>query len=303
MPITLLPETALDVARELAQKAPETLSDSAETIYTALLAAAVETAHRRKYRINKALATVTFHCPLEQVARACHMSRQTVWRHLPALKELGLIDFRTHKGAFFGEIRNTGTLFQVKLNPSAGKQAKLSNDELRYKWRDLESDYRRYRMSSLTLKRQVVTYTKAFPNTDLILAWSAPLNPFTGKNPVKTVCNRALEAVLDVVSVEKPERNRMVALAADALATALADAGSVSWYQKLLWNVLRRFDATGEDFSYPVYLAAQRALTDRSEGFARRAGALFQSRLKTAAWFDPVMNAPPVRVGTKPVIA
>ncbi len=308
MSITFLPvnpvNNGLDVATEVTRRLSQMLPDSAGTIYTALVAAAVETAFRRGYRINKALATVTFHCPLEQVARACHMSRQTVWRHLPALKELGLVDFRTHKGSLFGETRNTGTLFQVKLNPVRGSRAKLTNEELRHKWRDLEADYKRYRLSSLTLKRQIVTHTKAFPNIDLILAWSAPsLNPVTGKNLVKTVCSKRLECVLDTVSAPREDRNNMVALAADALATALADAGSVSWYQKLLWQLLRRFDATGEDFSYQVYLAAQRAVTDRTEGFARRAGGLFQSRLKTAAWFDPVMNAPPVRVGTKPLKA
>ncbi len=298
---TVSASNGLDVAREVTRRLSQMLPDSAGTIYTALVAAAVETAFKRGYRINKALATVTFHCPLEQVAKACHMSRQTVWRHLPALKELGLVDFRTHKGAFFGNTRNTGTLFAVRLNPSRGSRAKLTNDELRHRWRDLEADYKRYRLSSLTLKRHVETYTRDSPNIDLITAWSAPLNPTTDRNPVKTLGNKRLESVLDVVSAEKPERNRMVGLAAEALATALGDAGSVSWYQKLLWQLLRRSDATGEDFSYQVYLAAVRASVDAREGFARRAGALLQSRLKTAAWFDPVMNAPPVRVGTKPI--
>jgi hypothetical protein len=92
----------------------------------------------------------------------------------------------------------------------------------------------------------------------------------------------------------------MVELASQALAQALSDQNSVSWYQKLLWQLLRRFDATGEDYSYSVYLAAQRARTDSLEGFARRAGALFCSRLKQADFYDWIMGAPPIRVGTKP---
>ncbi len=112
-----------------------------------------------------------------------------------------------------------------------------------------------------------------------------------------------LEAVLDVVPAEKEDRNNIIKLAAEALSSALNDSGSQNFYQKLLWQLLRRFDATGEDYSYQVYLAAQRALTDRQEGFARRAGALMISRLKTAPWFEEVMNGPPLKVGTKPIKA
>lgn len=295
---TFAASNALDVAREVAQKAPETLSGSPLTLYSALVAAAVETAHRRGYSAKT--THVTFHCPLEQVARACGLSRQTAWRHLPALKALGVVDWKSHKGSLFGETRNTGTLWQVRLNPVRGSRARLSRDDLRHKWRDLEADYKRYRLSSLTLKKQTVTYTKDSPNIDLILAWASPLPPCHSKTPLKTVCNRALECVLDVIPAEKEDRNKMVALAAEALATALADSGSVSWYQRLLWQLLRRFDSTGEDFSYQVYLAAQRALTDRTEGFARRAGALLVSRLKDAPWFEEVLAAPPTRVSTKP---
>lgn len=290
--------SGLDVAREVTRKAPETLSDSALMLYSALVAAAIETAHRRDHSPNT--THVTFHCPLEQVARACGLSRQTAWRHLPTLKELGLVDYRTHKGSLFGETRNTGTLWQVRLSPSRGSRAKLTNGDLRHKWRDLEADYRRYRMSSLTLKKHPVTYTKDSPNIDLILVWAIPLTLRRSQNPVKVLGNRVLEAVLDVIPAPKEDRNRMVKLAAEALAGALADSSSTNFYQKLLWQLLRRFDATGEDFSYQVYLAAQRALTDRSEGFARRAGALFHSRLKAADWFAGMMAAPPVRVGTAP---
>jgi hypothetical protein len=92
----------------------------------------------------------------------------------------------------------------------------------------------------------------------------------------------------------------MIDLAAQALSQALADHSSVSFYQKLLWNLLRRFDATGDDYSYQVYLMAQRAKADVLEGFSRRGGAVFVSRLKQADWYEWVMNAPPVRVGVKP---
>jgi hypothetical protein len=92
----------------------------------------------------------------------------------------------------------------------------------------------------------------------------------------------------------------MVELAAQTLSVALSDHSSVSFYQKLLWQLLKRFDTTGEDYSYQVYLMATRARTDTIEGFARRPGALFVSRVKRADFYEWVMNAPPRRVGTKP---
>lgn len=298
---TFAASSALDVAREVARKVPETLSDSAQALHSALVAAAIETAKRRGH--SPRISHVTFHCPLEQVALSCGMSRQTAWRHLPSLKALGVIDFKTHKGSLFGETRNTGTLWQIRLDPVRGSRAKLSRDDLRHKWRDLEADYRRYRMSSLTLKKRPVTYIKDSPNIDLILAWSAPLPPRHSASPVRALSNRALECVLDVTTAPRDDRNNMVSLAAQALAQALGDAGSVSWYQRLLWQLLRRFDATGEDRSYSLYMMATRARTDREENFARHAGALFHSRLKAADWFAGMMAAPPTRVGTKPIKA
>jgi hypothetical protein len=106
--------------------------------------------------------------------------------------------------------------------------------------------------------------------------------------------------LLDVTAVPKPERNKLIELAAQALAQALSDQSSVSWYQKLLWQLLRRFDVTGDDYTYQVYLMAQRAKTDALEGFARRPGALLCSRLKQADFYDWIMGAPPNRVGTPP---
>jgi hypothetical protein len=113
----------------------------------------------------------------------------------------------------------------------------------------------------------------------------------------------SLENVLDVMHAPKNERNAAVRLGAEALASALNDKQSTNWYSKLLWSLLRQRELTGQDYSYSVYLAAQRARTDAREGFAKRAGALFHSRLKKAGWFEAVMNAPPIRVGTKPAEA
>jgi hypothetical protein len=247
--------------------------------------------------------------PLEVLADVCGMHRVTAWRHLPALRELGLIDFTAHKGTLRGETRNTGTLFEVRLNPTHGTKAKLSYHEKKYKWRDLDRDVKRKRTAHRQLKdrkERTLQQSENPASTELeisrLLEWTLP--PKLTKTPLATDCctsrRAALESLLDLTAAPKNERNQMVEMAAQALAQALADHNSVSWYQKLLWQLLRRFDTTGDDYTYQVYLMAQRARTDSLEGFARRPGALFVSRLKQTRWFDDVWRQAPVRVATKP---
>lgn len=295
--------SGLDVAREVARKAPETLSDSALMLYTALVGTGVETARKRGY--SPKTTHVCLFLPLEVLAFVCQMHRVTAWRNLKPLKELGVIDYRPLKSTLRGETVNAGCLFQVRLNPSAGSRARLGYDDLKHQWRDLQRDVYRRNTAHRQLN-DLMQQSDRDPSKELdiqpLLHWTLP--PRTPSPRLSTDgCKpprASLESVLDVTTAPRDDRNRMVALAAEALSQALGDHHSVSWYQRLLWQLLRRFDSTGEDYSYPVYLAAQRALTDRSEGFARKAGALFHSRLKAADWFDPVMGSPPTRVGVRP---
>ncbi len=300
---TFAASDAIGVARELTRRTPESLSQTAQKLYMVLVATAIETAKGRGH--SPGTTHVRLHLPLEVLARVCGIHRVTAWRHLPALRELGLIDYRPHKGTLRGETKNTGTLFCVRLNPSAGSRARLSYDDFKHKWRDLDRDVKRKRTAHRQLRDDLQQSKE--PTTELLdigplLSWSLPPTPT--KAPLSSDCCKGrrvdLEAVLDVKHTDRGGRGGMVELAALALSQALRDADSVSWYQRLLWQLLRRFDATGDDHSYQVYLAAQRARTDALEGFARKPGALFVSRLKAAPWFDEVMRGPPVRVADSP---
>jgi hypothetical protein len=176
---------------------------------------------------------------------------------------------------------------------------------MKHKWRNLDRDVKRKRTAYRQLQNDLQQSVK--PSTEeldisRLLKWT--LEPDTSQNPVMSDCCKRqrvdLEAVLDVRHAAKEERNHMVELAAQALSQALSDTSSVSFYQKLLWQILRRFDATGDNYSYQVYLMAQRARTDVLEGFSRKGGAVFTSRLKQTEFWEWVMNAPPTRVGTLP---
>jgi hypothetical protein len=233
------------------------------------------------------------------------MHRVTAWRHLPALQELGLIDYRRDFGTLRGETRVTGTLFQVRLNPVSGSKARLSYDDLKHKWRDLDRDVKRRRTAYREIKDRL-QQSKDLSTDGLdisrLLAWTLPPHTLSPRLATDRCKGRqiSLEALLDMRHAAKEDRNQMVELAAQAMAQALNDAKSTGWYQKLLWQLLRRFDATGDDYSYQVYLMAVRARTDNLEGFARHPGALFVSRLKQADFYDWIMGAPPNRVGTRP---
>jgi hypothetical protein len=292
---------ALEVASELTRRTPESLSQAPKKLYLALVFCAVEAAEARRY--SPATTQVTVHLPLEILAAALGIHRVTAWRHLPALRELGLVDFRAHKGALRGETRNTGMLFCIRLTPERGCKARLSFEELRFKWRDLDRDVKRKRTAYRALQDRVQQSVKGPLDIDIELLRRFVI-PETYQDPVRSDCCKDrrldLESLLDVPSAAKGERNSMVSLAAQALATALSDGSSASFYQKLLWQLLRTHDRLGQDYFYPVYLAACRAKTDAQEGFARRPGALFVSRLKDAPFFDEVIRQPPTRVGALP---
>lgn len=297
------PENGWQVANAIAQKLPESASEAARELYRVLVTIAIE-ATRRRGQSAKTTEAV-FHVPVELVAAAAQMSRVTVWRHLPELRELGLVDNRAHKAACRGETRNSGSLWRVRMSPVKGSRARLSTDDMRHKWRDLDSDVRAGRTSQRTVK---LTKDLREQSLKLEMAIQWAINPGSNSIPGKPVSftnpRRALEAVLDVTGTERDRRGVAVDMAAQAVATALRDRGGTNYYRLLLWQLLRRYDATGEDYSYQVYLAAQRAAVDAGEWRElRRPGALLVSRLRGAAWFAEMMAAPPVRVGTRPLAA
>jgi hypothetical protein len=284
---------AVDVATVLAERLPQSLSGTAVKLYKCLVAVGIETARGKGYS-----ATVThmvMHLPLEVLADTCGIHRVTAWRHLPALRELGLIAYRAHKGTLRGETRNTGTVFCVRLNPSAGTRARLSYDDLKFKWRDLDRDVKRKRTAYRTVKQHRATVSKT-PLAELDISrlthWT--LKPDTSQTPLFTdSCkprNPVLEALLDVTGAKRGRDTvQRVDLAAVALAVSLSDHGSTDFYRLLVWRCLRA-SQRGLDVFPVLYQMAIRARVDVQEGFARRGGALLVSRLRQAGLLDEILQ-------------
>jgi hypothetical protein len=281
---------SLSAAEIISAKLPKGLSKTAVRLYTALVAVSVETARAKGYSAN--VTHMVMHAPLEQVAKACRLSRQSVWRHLPALKSLGVLDYRTHKGSLRGKSRNTGTVFMVRLNPSSGSKCRLSFADLKHHWRNLDRDIRAGRSSYRALKHTQDLQT-GLVDIQRILNWTLGFN--TDSKPVTDVCNSPrklnLLALLDVPFAAKEQRAAAVDTAARALATALADANSLNFYRLIVWNAYRAAQR-GTDYFQTIYQMAIRSRVDLVENFSRKGGAVFTSRLKQTEFWEELMRSP-----------
>lgn len=299
-------DTPLKVARELISRLPKTVSDTAQLLHTVLVATAVETIKAKGY--SPATTSIILFMPLEHVAKSAGVSRVTAWRHLPALKELGVVDYKVQKGNCRGESRNSGCVWSVRLTPNSGCKAAVSTSDMRFKFRDMDKDLRANKTSHALLKARlnIQSYlTKGQLDIEPLLDWTLSrryINP-AGKNLyVKGASKPDLEAILAIATVPPKLQNRAVSIAAESLAKALNDRDSTEYYAKVLHACLRGTQHAVDVFQ-KVYLVAVRAGADTLEGFARdgNGGKLFSSRLKKFDWYSEVMNSPPTRVGTKPI--
>jgi hypothetical protein len=292
-------DCAADVTLAVTQNL-DYLSTTALLLFRALHTSAVEVGAAREYHPNT--SQVSFFAPVEAVALAIGRHRSTVYRALAELRAAGLVDQRGHFTTHRRQTRADGSVWCVRLHPGRGCRARLEHDYLTRQYRDLGGDVKAGRTVWAAMRQ-----SKEFPlseGVDLnhILRWALPpARQAPDRVDCRTTARRDLEALLDVPHAPREARSAAVDLAAQALAQALSDRGGLNWYRRLLWQLLRASDRHGGDYWHAVYMAAQRAAVDAHEGFARRPGALFVSRLKVAPWWDEVMRAPPVRVGMRPL--
>lgn len=295
-------DCAADVTRSVTHNLEALLSGTALLLFRALHTSAVEVGATREY--HPGVSQVSFFCPVEAVALALGVHRCTVYRALPELRALGLVDVRAHYTTHRGRTVADGSVWAVRLRPVGGCKARVQYGDLKRQYRNLSGDVEAGNTVWAAMRQSKNNSLKS-EDIQEILRWALP--PQNLENPVTFDCRiaprRDLEVVLDVQHAPREARGAAVDLAAQALAAALSDRGGLNWYRRLCWQLLRRSDAGGGDHFYAVYLAAQRAAVDAHEGFARKAGALFVSRLKAAPWWSEVMNAPPVRVGVCPLKA
>lgn len=281
---------AVSAAGVLAGKLPDGLT---KRVYHALLIPAVENARIRGY-VNP--SRVTYHCPAEIISAALGISRMSLWRAVQVLKGLGLVDNRAHKGRCRGRVRNTGSVWQVRLTVGHGSRCRLSYEELKHRWRpQFDREIRQGRGSYQAVRAAKLHTKETTQELDLDLLLRFAVDKTFQPNPVdNSVCNTPKNAVLEVlldVAAAKPGRDTVekVDTAAYSLAVSLSDHRSTDFYRLLLWGCLRRSQQRPQVFQQ-VYQMAVRARVDVSEGFARRGGALLVSRLKQAGLLEEILQ-------------
>ena len=158
-----------------------------------------------------------------------------------------------------------------------------SGSDYKAQWRDLERDIEQGRTAhnfileaeSKETMQQSYTEEHIKRVIKLVIDWALP--PSLPETPLCMTVAWNLEAILDLSSTPKSDRNQMVDLAATTICKTLGDRHSLNFYRRTLWNLLRHFDQ-GKDWFMPFYEMILRARTDYQEGFARNAGALLHSR-------------------------
>ena len=277
----------------------ENLSGTAETLYGALCDVGRTVGRARGY--VETVSVVHIFCPGEVVADACGMARSTLYRKLEELRAADLVTARAHYVSHRGRTRADGMVWAVKLRPEVPGPVSVPLDYLQASYRCLSADIENGRTAWALLKSDSHKTPSSTVDTQKILAWALP--PVHTENPDMGLTVRPdLERVLDVPHVARDDRAAAVEAGARALSGTLGDRGGLMFYRWLLWQILRLPQHAGEELSRKVYHEARVARDDKREGFARRPGALFVSRLKGAPWWEELRRASG-RVGVRPTRA
>ena len=290
----LLEALASFSARQVARVAAD-LKPLALRIYALLNLLGCTFARERGY--HRKAGQVSYFCPAEVIYAHLRISRGSFYRSLKQLIALGLIAARGHKTTLNGRgVRCDGTLWAVKLFPKQGDRARLQYADLKAQYRDLAGDIKLGRTVWQQMRQSKTNKAKPILFESLLTwALTSPLE----KNPVTlTVASHErleLEILLDVPFVPKQGRRQAVDKASRAIAQHLGDDTSLNFYRHLTWQLLR-LQQQGRDHFMSVYQMLLRVVTDKVEGFARKPGALFVSRLKACALWDEIREVSLVRV-------
>jgi len=267
-----------------------------ERFHAQLVLYALVVALKKGYR---KVCTITVHTVMELVGYCLGIkSSSTLYSYLHELKNLGLIDFKGHvttvsledaNGETFEANRCDGALLCIRLD--GYKKAQLTRFDYQETPRDLRGDMRRGYTAYRLLKQFEESSSLEENKQDItpLILWS--LNPASLFSPLQADSSGFADllggdyptGILDLASSH--DRNHDVDLTAHHLARCLGDVGSLNFYRRLLWQLLRAKDR-GWDFFGNVYHAVVRVMADKRESFARKPGALLIARLRALACWD-----------------
>lgn len=241
---------------------------------------------------------ISFFLPAETITLATGVPERTVYDALRRIKLAGLVDHRGHVTTLEGYgNRCDGTVFAVKLCSERTGEARLTYADLKVSdYRDLAADIHEGR----TVYRLAQSNTWAYNLRDSVcrllnwtrskctVSWDEQISK--PRNLTLQVQSRdGLEAILDLANGPKVTRGQRIGAAAKAIARALGDQHSLTFWWRFCDGLTSLIERGERDYTPAVKACIQREVTAKAEGFARCPAALFITRLKAAGVYGEVM--------------
>jgi len=282
-------------AKGLPVGTPKTLSGTASILFSALREVAELAKIERGY--HKKTSQVTFFAPVESVALAIGVSRQTVYNRLPELVSKGLVEQIGHYCTHNGQTRSDGSLWAVKLDLETTGRAKIDYDWLKGSYRSLGDDIATGRTAWAALQSN----PRRKNSVDISYITTFALSPDSKSlgNDCKAADAPALESLLDVAYAPVEGRGEAVDIAAQGISATLGGAKKdINLYRWLVWSLLRLEQQQQKTYYYQVFLMVQRCGVEKRENACTNPTGLLVSRLKAAGIWQDLKNCKQSRIGT-----
>jgi hypothetical protein len=283
-------DNAVTAAAVIAERLPETLSDTEKLIYEVLCSVGLEVMRARGY--SERVTEIHFFCPAELVAMSVGIHPSTLYRRLPALREAGLADCRGHYCTHNGVTRSDGSVWAVRVSPNKGCKAKVPFDYLKKQYRCLGQDIEVGKTAWRLVRQSKPREKQSRFDLSYILRFALSDSPNPRSLDSRVGQRFDLETVLDLASAPKTEHADMLSKAAKSVCVALQDNHSERFWYGVLKGLLRLRDSGKGDYFQILYTMIARCRADVNEGMALKGGALAVSRLKRTQFWDEIARSP-----------
>jgi hypothetical protein len=285
----------VQTAKGLPVGTQEALSRTASILFLALQEVAELAKIERGY--HKKTSQVTFFAPVDSVALAIGVSRQTIYNRLPELVLRGLVEQTGHFCTHNGCTRSDGSLWAVKLDLETTGRAKIDYDWLKGSYRSLGDDIATGRTAWAALQSN--PKRKDLIDISYITTFALSPDSKSLSNDCKATDAPALESLLDVAYAPVEGRGEAVDIAAQGISATLGGAKKdINLYRWLVWQLLRLEQQQQKTYYYQVFLMVQRCGVEKRENACKNPTGLLVSRLKAAGIWQDLKNCKQSRIGT-----
>ncbi len=266
------------------------LTPAALRLHSLLYRLAIDVVQERGYQAFP--NSVTFHLPASLLALAFQVSRQRLYKVLPALVEAGLVVQGGHVSRVGHQNLYDGCLWVVKLKPGQ-LLPRIRYDDWQHTWRNFADDLAAKRTASALCLQLHTEQVSAEGIYRAIKQWA--VIPGSIEKPVKVAVNSPGREVIyrlgELLEAHSGARTALIGELASALARMFNDHHSRRLYAWLMHRAVEA-EYRGINAISALACALQRLLTDVAEWLGlRRPGALLVSRLKKSEIWESYLSS------------